>query len=263
MIERCEGKDNLVQQVPSPVPIKCNIMQKLHKSLHLTSQPCFSMFLPGRSYPGPLTLKRQAELLEAWAFAFCLSPLQRMMFLLLAAAPARLWLLPCWVGSSCKTAAPLRGWQNELRLEGEAGGAVPKECGPRAGSGSQRVSLSALGAKGGWCKAWPCDPLVQSFNWWWNREEKKYKQELQQGAWGNGNAHHLNNAFLTFTQVLLLSSMQKTLHSGFHSFLQQSTTCLWLYDGCTVSSSPIFLCSIIPDQIPSEISPSCENGSII
>lgn len=98
---------------------------------------------------------------------------------------------------------------------------------------------------------------------WQNREEKKYKQELQQGAWGNGNAHHLNNAFLAFTQVLLLSSKQKTLHSGLHSFLQLSTTCLWLYDGCTISSSPIFLCSIIPDQILSEISLSCKNGLII
>ena len=77
-------------------------MQRLCKSLHLTSQIPFNKFLPGSYYPALLTLKRQAELLETWGFTFCLSLLLRIMLLLTAAAPACSQLLPCRVDSLCK-----------------------------------------------------------------------------------------------------------------------------------------------------------------
>lgn len=185
-----KGQPGSVSLVSSAV--KCNIMQRLHKSLHLTSQSCFRMFLQGSPYPGLLTLQRQAELLEAWGFTSCLSPLQRIMFLLLTAAPARPCCLAGWAASASKTPDTTAGvakWAEAGRgglgdsPQGRRGLQWPKECGPRVGCDSQRASPSALGAKGERCKAWTCDPLVQSFGWCWNSEEKKHKQELQEGAW--------------------------------------------------------------------------------
>lgn len=43
-------------------------------------------------------------------------------------------------------------------------------------------------------------------------------------------------------------------------------TCPWLCDGCAFPHAPIFfcsVCSIIPDQRPSGMSPSCKDGLII
>lgn len=133
--------------------------------------------------------------MESWGFTFCLSLPQRITYLLLAVAPAG------WAASA-RLQALLQGWQNGLRLAGQPWGSSPqgrrrlqwpKGCGTRVGCDSQRASPSALCAK-----AWTWDPSVQSFGWWWNSEEKKYEQELQKGAWSNGNVHHLNNAFDNF-----------------------------------------------------------------
>lgn len=171
---------------------------------------------------------------------------------MLAAAPAPLWLLPCWVGTFCRapgTTAGLEKWK------GSPGGAVPrleelqwpKECGPRVGCDSQRASPSALCAKGDQCKSWTCDAL-QSFGWWCSSKEKNTD---------NGNAHHLNNAFANFYPGS--SSHFKGKDTLFSSSLSPAAIhdLLWLYNGCMVSSSSISLCSITPDQTPSEMSPSC------
>lgn len=152
--------------------IKYNTLQRLRKSLHLTSQTPFNKFLPGSYYPALLTLKRQADLLEIWGFTFCLTLLQRIMLVLLTAAPACSRLLPCQVDSLCKPPGTTV-WVAKQAVAGKGGRGNsaqgrrwlwwPEECSPSMGCHGRRASPSALGAKGERCKAWPWTALVQGF----------------------------------------------------------------------------------------------------
>lgn len=68
---------------------------------------------------------------------------------------------------------------------------------------------------------------------------------------------------LTFTQVLILSSNRKTLYSGLHIFLQQSSICCMVTVVSLTLQYFCSICSTMPDERPSEMSPSCTNGLII
>lgn len=74
-----EGKDNLVQQLPPPVQcnfklhLKCNAMQRLHKSLCLTSQTCFSTLVPEDLALGCSHWKGRLSFWKAGGF-LCLLP---------------------------------------------------------------------------------------------------------------------------------------------------------------------------------------------
>lgn len=74
-----EGKDSLVEQVPPPVQcnfrlhFKCNAMQRLHKSLRLTSQTCFSTLVPEDLALGCSHWKGRLSFWKAGGF-LCLLP---------------------------------------------------------------------------------------------------------------------------------------------------------------------------------------------
>lgn len=149
------------------------------------------------------------------------------------------------------------GWQGSL------GGAVPKAgggcSGPRGVAPEWAVTAKGplpqpfvprLGLGTPRCKALAGGGTTR----------RKNTNELQKGAWSNGNVHHLNNAFDNFYPGS--SSQFKGNDTSFQGFTLSCSN-PWLVDSCMVSSSPIFLCSITPDLIPSEMSPSCKNGLII
>lgn len=118
------------------------------------------------------------------------------------------------------------------------------------------------------CKAWAWAALVRGLGLVVGQGGGKIQARSPGGSLqDNGNAHQLNNIIANFYTGSCphfegkdASSRASTFPAAVPNLL---VTCPCLSDGCVLSRSPVVfcsICSISPDQRPSEASPSCKNG---